>query len=65
MRPQERLLHPLVDFSVLAVSRTASQVREAADAKPRRAGDLQAVLAFDASRASLHVTGDPLHEAAS
>jgi putative iron-dependent peroxidase len=60
MSPQEGLFHPPGDFSALAVwrlsrSSAASQVREAAAdayAELGRAGDIHAVLAFDASLVS-------------
>ncbi|MCP3136885.1 Dyp-type peroxidase [Pyxidicoccus xibeiensis] len=56
MRPQEGLFHPPGDYSALVIwrlsrSSAAAQVREAtadAYAALRRAGDIQAVLAFDA-----------------
>ena len=60
MSPQEGLFHSPGDFSALAVwrlsrSSAAPQVREAAAdayAELRRAGDIQAVLAFDAALVS-------------
>ncbi|MFP2928197.1 hypothetical protein ACLESO_23965, partial [Pyxidicoccus sp. 3LG] len=56
MSPQEGLFHPPGDFCALVIwrlsrSSAASQVREAAGnayGELRRAGDIQAVLAFDA-----------------
>ncbi|WP_164010990.1 Dyp-type peroxidase domain-containing protein [Pyxidicoccus trucidator] len=71
MKPQEGLFHSPGDFSALAVwrlsrSSAASQVREAAAdayAELRRAGDIHAVLAFDASLVSPHAdaeAGPPL-----